>query len=947
MKVFKNPINRRLRKFFFRRSSESLLEIYYNILHKWDNFTKTEYERLLMAEAEFALQVCPASVVSTDDGEGLEINKYRKSKIFAIANLPHENPEEIGIRKNTNPAVVDKIYEIANDKHIDLTYTQILYKMSPAEENKERNKELTFLEVLRNTQIKFFGRYNKWFDHQAEDIEKASKMTFDGTHRQFKQLLLARVDSSSVEDTEFHVDHMMQELRGHGVNTEVLYGAQMRGLKASIMSNELMLDWASKVMSNTAAMMWPGKKPIKYLDEKGVLIGYLDAGKDAGIPLYLDIGNKKLYNNNNFAVLGGSGSGKTTMFLNILKNAIAAGMDFCHFFPKQDFGTDAIEFITKLKGNFVCVGPRGKGIYPFKIIWNPDTQGDNTDSMYSAYIRTKEAVLYFFYMLIGSAFSSPMQAVFKSATSAFYIQEKYMDEDGNPINPEKWKDPKEIPRIRDFVSLLRSWSVDDDPEHIRARSSIRALLGYMIDFEKGQSLHWMDPDPDESQGEEGNEIDITGRFTMFDLSEIPTKYQDAITVFLIGMVNSKIKNLSKDAMKKKNRCIISFDEGPRILQTPAMAEYLPTLLREIRSSGNSLFINGQDIQGMKPILPVIKSNTDAIIFMCGMEKADINELATQFPLDDDDRAILSRPGKGRFYFYKENRRVSGRVVPLATERKVFFGETVEDESELSLSVEDYSEPEYELIDEMLRYVVDNFGVLNKNWIKSQKDIEISGFTKNTKVSPVADYLSKVNYLSNDIAKLDKINGESPDHWITKCLLGGEAILAGCKDVVINTWGDQGGDEDPDVTCITPSGKRLGLEYARAGSRSIGQLRKQKNNHLKYCDIWRCVCQQKNEPEVRAAVNESNVKSAVGEDFCLPRGEEVGIFFKHLKEENEINIKTELEKLENEDKLELEKEVKYREEKSSFTQEDDYNGERSYLEDGEAAATDGTLTEGVA
>lgn len=40
-------------------------------------------------------------------------------------------------------------------------------------------------------------------------------------------------------------------------------------------------------------------------------------------------------------------------------------------------------------------------------------------------------------------------------------------------------------------------------------------------------------------------------------------------------------------------------------------------------------------------------------------------------------------------------------------------------------------------------------------------------------------------------------------------MGGEYAIAGCTDVIINTWGDQGGDEDPDVTCITPDGKRLG------------------------------------------------------------------------------------------------------------------------------------------
>ena len=241
--------------------------------------------------------------------------------------------------------------------------------------------------------------------------------------------------------------------------------------------------------------------------------------------------------------------------------------------------------------------------------------------------------------------------------------------------------------------------------------------------------------------------------------------------------------------------------------------------------------------------------------------------------------------------------------------------------------------------------MDNFGVINKNWIKKQRDVEIKGFTKNTKISPVADYLSKVNYLSNDIASLEKINGETPDHWVTKCLMGGESILNDIINVVVNTHGDQGGEEDPDVTGISAkTGQKVGWEYAHPGSRSIGRLRDQKNNHLKYCDIWRCVCQQKNEDQVRAAVNETKVKVAVGEDFCLTRGEEFGKFIRSFKiEKPEFDVKAELERLRKEDEIE----AFYSSEKSSFSQERTINPARHKLEAGEVAAANGTLTEGMA
>lgn len=93
-----------------------------------------------------------------------------------------------------------------------------------------------------------------------------------------------------------------------------------------------------------------------------------------------------------------------------------------------------------------------------------------------------------------------------------------------------------------------------------------------------------------------------------------------------------------------------------------MAAYTPTMFREARSSKVSILINGQDLKGIKPIIPVIKSNTDAIIFMCGMSDPDIKEFETEFPFTDKDKAILGQQGKGKFLFCRNDRKVPGRVI---------------------------------------------------------------------------------------------------------------------------------------------------------------------------------------------------------------------------------------------------------------------------------------------
>ncbi len=912
-------LSKRLKKYLFEACHGSFLELYDNIMLKWELFNKGEAERLMLSMS--SLQCCPAKLQATTDGLGVKINEYQDMDLFTIAVSDEVDPTQTAIKYSADLQTIDRVYEIAKEKHVDFTVTQIIYKPSNAEINKENKNEKKKIQTARKTELKQGGQASDVYDWQEDDIRSFFAQSYKGEHSILKQLVIAGISTPNEDETAYTISETQTEFKSSGINTDSCFGGQIRALKALIPSNEIMKEHMITVLSNTAAAFWPGRTPIKTIDDFGVHIGYLDEGKDAGIPLFWNPDNP-LIENANMACLGSSGQGKTTLVLNLLKNAVASNIGFWYLTPKQDFGTDAVNFIKALKGNFISVGPKGKGLRPLKIIWDPLIHGDSSESMYSAYVKKKEEALYFFYMLIGSAFSSPMQKACKKSLTGFYIKEGYLDNDKNPVNPDKWKDPKSIPRVRDYAQLVKEWSTDEDPEHKQMRPSLKALLGYLVDFEKGESLYWMDEDLEENE----NEFDITNRYTVVDLSDIPEKYQDAITVLLVSSINSKIKVHSKEALERKGRYIIAFDEAPKILKNQGMQEFLPALTREIRSSGNSLLLIGQDMKGMKPILPVIKSNCASIIFMCGMEGADINELAGEFPIDDDDRKYLSRAGKGRFYFYGK-RRVPGRVIPLQTEKKVFFGEDVqegsedsEENSEIPLSREDYFEPEYELIHPGLKYVVDTFGVLNKNWIKKQKNIEIKGFTMNSDIYPAVDYFSKVNYISNDIASLEKINGETPDHWVTKCLDGGAAILAENDDVIINSWGDQGGEEDPDVTYRRKDGTRVGHEYAHPGSRSIGKLRKQKNDQIKYCDIWRCICQQKNESEVKAAVNEERVKGAVGEDFCITRGKALGNYFKAEKELN----------------------LRYKE--SSSPKQKDENSTRINLEVGEVAAAKDTLLE---
>jgi hypothetical protein len=260
--------------------------------------------------------------------------------------------------------------DVTNDKNIDLTLTQVIYKMSSLEESQETDKELTKMDWIKDTEIKTAGRYSKRIDHYTEDIEAFSKQSYDGTHRQVKQLLIARVDGDDEQKVEFNSAHLQTILRGHGVLTEVPKGGQMEALKSSLMSNEIVKGAVLKTMSDVAAAMWPGRNPTQTLDTEGILLGYVKHGKNAGVPIFWNPDDSK-YMSKHLAIFGGSGSGKSTLQLYIDYNSVLAGCDFIHIFPKEDMGTSAIRMIEAIDGQLIKIGDNGQNFNPLMVSYNP------------------------------------------------------------------------------------------------------------------------------------------------------------------------------------------------------------------------------------------------------------------------------------------------------------------------------------------------------------------------------------------------------------------------------------------------------------------------------------------------------------------------------------------------------------------------------------------------
>jgi hypothetical protein len=352
-----------------------------------------------------------------------------------------------------------------------------------------------------------------------------------------------------------------------------------------------------------------------------------------------------------------------------------------------------------------------------------------------------------------------------------YTDAKMVDGNANPINIENWSKGENWPCVSDLVIKIESWIREDSKS--KDKRSLEALRGYLTDFDNGETLHFLD----------NHETFFPSDPRMvIDVSSISGRFKDAITILLVDMISTRLKTPSPEAFKSKKRTLIAFDEGANLMKMPGLDEYIPKLLREARAGKCSILIDNQDTNGLSKILPVLKTNTDAMIFMCDMSTDELNEFGKEFTFTDKDKRILMEKGKGKFLFVKNGLKLPGKVVPSATQRRVIFNE----EDSAALSAESFQSEPYK-IDERLEWIRDK-SIMSDSWITDKADVDIPGWKRVTKLTPPIDGMSKTIWFREDLIQNELICGESWDHYATCYLIAGALVLAGYTEVIVNNYG---------------------------------------------------------------------------------------------------------------------------------------------------------------
>jgi hypothetical protein len=820
-----------------------------------------DIEETRMYNKVAAFRASPASIRSAKDGKSAIINEEVESQCVWIGAPSPVNPMVPGLPKNLRPLVLDKILDVMISEDAQIMLTQTLIKRDSLDESEAVDKTLNEIEKAKEIQLQLKGQYSRRYDYAAEDVERYSRQSYDGDHKTFRHSLVARIDGATRKEVDTITSMLTYALNGQNILTEIPFGGHLRSIKAGLPTNKIIEETFTDVQGNTAAMLWPARNPIQIMSRKGVLIGF---HSDARIPLYVDFESDD-FMSKHFAVFGGSGTGKTTTELYIDYNAAAVNCNFIHISPKEDMGTSHLNAIKALNGQLLKIGEGTEhDPNPWMVYFDPETMGDSLEARRYAYRRTLVSLKKNIEFLIGPNFSTPMRSAFVATAKATYLKTGLIDKKGNPRNIHKWKDGKNWPSYGDWRKTCKEWLKDESKKS--KWQSIQALLDNTEEMEEGNAWDWMD---------NHNTFDPTGRFITIDVSGLEDSVKEAVTILLMDIINMRLKTPSPEAYRKKRRTILTLDEGAALLATPNQAKYIVKLIREARSGKMSVCFDNQDLDGAASILPVLKANTDFIILMCNMTKENVEEFAKEFFFTEKDKARLMEKGKGKYLLLRLGQKIPGEVVLTNKMKEIFFGETNK-ESRAGVCISDNYE-----IDSRVAWIRDK-GLIASNWITKLDDYEIEGFTPTDATSVmggsgkfpvwIADGLINENGL---------IDGESEDHWVTCYLAAGELCRAGYTDVKVNNWGGQKIEDIPDITCISPSGERIWIEYEHPGSHSIGEIEAKKQKQLPYCDIWICLCQK---------ANYSQVKAAVGKPFCVMRGVEFKRFIeKHgIKKQGDIS-----------------------------------------------------------
>ncbi len=377
-------------------------------------------------------------------------------------------------------------------------------------------------------------------------------------------------------------------------------------------------------------------------------------------------------------------------------------------------------------------------------------------------------------------------------------------------DPETWKN-KEWPTLLD---LRQIWIEDaEDPKAVTARAFVDKT--FMI------TTAW-------SYMNRPTDINLSADFIIIDISDVPASLQDAMNVFVTGIMGQRFKT------DTKKETIIAVDEAAVFLRNPKLSLFLLRTLTQGRSYNIGLWLATQQTVDLVKagVDQEFKTNMQISIVLGNMRKDTIEHVKSFYKLDEHNTQDLMACGVGEGLLI-----VGSEVIPTAFRPTDHEFAVIKGKEKAAGKAEQPAG--FLLAHEGLRGLINDNQIYFSEWLQPGQDITAlknQGFKQYRAISLNGKHgycwLPEKNVIGN------MVGHESVDHFSMVAQLAGWCIM---HDIALIEFNHH---DKPDLV-IEACGKRVAIEYERPGSHSFQELVEKKERIEKAGAEPLFICQNSN------------------------------------------------------------------------------------------------------
>jgi len=584
-----------------------------------------------------------------------------------------------------------------------------------------------------------------------------------------------------------------------------------------------------ELFSYHASALVATRNPNSRTDDKGLYFGDdMKTGKNIQIDL-------KTLAAQHLMFVGPTGSGKTfTLLMLLMRSFDLLGKRIIYTTPKADVSTN-YRNVAEYYGNsasIIDIGPRGHNINPLQILYDETVLQDEIDYMH-VFDEHMELLDQFFAVLFEGTKTINMSNYLNETLMQVYRQKGIERE-----KPKTWKNAN----WPTMIDLRAIWlEAAKNPKDATAKALVDKT------FMVTTAWDYMNKPTD---------INTSADFIIVDISGVPASIQDAMNVFVTGIMAMRFKT------DVKKETIIAVDEAAVFLRNPKLSAFLLRTLTQGRSYNLALWLATQQTADLEKanLVDEFKTNISISIVLGNMRKDTMSHVTKYFQLNEHNVNDLMGCGVGEGLLIIGSEVIPTKFIPTAQEMAVIKGQKIVDQLVSSDVV-------FELVDESLKDLIIEHQLCFSSWVKGDPNPLLKkGYTPNRVQNALG--VGPTQVWTKAIA-----GNQTLDHYATVLQLAGHFIINGIPIIEINHY------DDVDVVAEI-GGKKIAFEYERPRIHTIDELiNKKELSENKYDRVV----------FIAQTANLKFVSDAVGEKNTIKRGIELLEFVTELMHENTTTI----------------------------------------------------------